>query len=176
MSSPETSRWTPGYWLGLAMAIIVAGGLGWAVGGTLAPSALVQAPLDSSPAILDANTELFDLDPQDFIRYDLATTLSNKEEAIRKEALLPLPAPCCSDNSAYTCCCPCNLSRSIWGLSKMLIAEHGAGAEEVRAEVKAWLKSVAPDGHSGDGCYTGSCNRAIGKNGCAGMSPSRFVA
>ena len=36
--------------------------------------------------------------------------LTPEQELIKKKALSKIPAPCCSDNSAYTCCCPCNMA------------------------------------------------------------------
>ena len=99
--------------------------------------------------------------------------LTEAQEQVMKDALAPMPAPCCSDNSAYTCCCPCNLAKSWWGLSKHLIAEHGAGVEEVRTTVQEWFSRLSPDGFSGDVCGTGGCNRALRNNGCGGMSATK---
>lgn len=110
-----------------------------------------------------------------FIDWDLSITLTPEQEAIKKEALTALPAPCCSDNTAYTCCCPCNMSRSIWGLSKHLIVEQGADADTVREKARAWIQVINPGGFSGDVCYTGGCGRPFAKNGCGGMNPSRIV-
>ena len=67
-----------------------------------------------------------------FVSYDRAYTLTPGQEAIKKEALTALAAPCCDDFSAYTCCCPCNLALSVWGLSNYLVAEKGLAAESVR--------------------------------------------
>lgn len=110
-------------------------------------------------------------DTDRFLAWYEQITLTDEQEAVMKEALLPLPAPCCSDNSAYTCCCPCNLARSWWGLSKHLITEQDAGVEEVRAKVQEWFERVNPEGFTGDICGTGGCNRAFKDNGCGGMSP-----
>lgn len=95
--------------------------------------------------------------------------LTEEQEKVMKDALEPMPAPCCSDNSAYTCCCPCNLAKAWWGLSKHLIAEQSASVEEVRETVGEWFELVNPDGFSGDICPTGGCNRAMSNNGCGGM-------
>jgi Tfp pilus assembly protein FimT len=111
-----------------------------------------------------------------YIELEQSITLTDQQEAVRRAALEAIPAPCCSDNSAYTCCCPCNFSRTIWGLSKDLIANQGLDAVAVRAEVESWIQEVNPGGFSGDVCYTaGGCNRAFDKNGCGGMSPTRVV-
>lgn len=105
-----------------------------------------------------------------FIAWDLEIQLTPEQEAVKKEALEALPAPCCSDNTAYTCCCPCNMSRSIWGLSKYLITEQGYDAMSVRLKVQEWIEAIGPDGFSGKVCYTGGCGRPMNKNGCGGMN------
>jgi hypothetical protein len=110
---------------------------------------------------------------QEFIGYESSIQLTPEQEAIKREALEALPAPCCSDNTAYTCCCPCNMSLSIWGLSHLLIARHGYDAEQVRAKVEEWVAAINPDGHSGDVCYKGGCGRPFRHNGCGGMARGR---
>ena len=110
-----------------------------------------------------------------YIEYQRTIRLSPDQEAIKKEALEALPAPCCSDNNAYTCCCPCNLSRAVWGLSADLIVNQGADARSVRQAAKDWIERIGPDGFSGDVCYTGGCGRAMHKNGCGGMNPDALV-
>lgn len=104
-----------------------------------------------------------------FMEWEKSIQLTPEQEAVKKEALTALPAPCCSDNTAYTCCCPCNMSRTIWGLSNHLIAERGASAEEVKTKVQEWIAFINPDGFSGDVCYTGGCGRPMSENGCGGM-------
>jgi len=110
-----------------------------------------------------------------FIGLESSIQLTSAQEAVKKEALEALPAPCCSDNTAYTCCCPCNMSLSIWGLSNLLIAEHGYDATQVRTKVKKWIKKINPDGFSGDVCYTGGCLRPFAHNGCGGMARGRVI-
>ena len=114
-------------------------------------------------------------DTRQFIFWERTLRLTKEQEAVKKEALEAIPAPCCNDNSAYTCCCPCNLSRTIWGMSAFLIAEEGADAETVRAKAQEWIQFVNPDGFSGNSCYSGGCGRPFHKNGCGGMSPSNLV-
>ena len=112
----------------------------------------------------------------ELMKYEQSIRLTPEQEAIKKEALTPLPAPCCSDNSAYTCCCPCNLSRTIWGLSNYLIAEHQYDAEKVRQKVEEWIAFINPQGFSGDVCYSaGGCGRSFEHNGCGGMRPDRIT-
>ena len=112
-----------------------------------------------------------------FMEWEKTIRLTPEQEALKKEALGAIPAPCCSDNSAYTCCCPCNLSRTIWGLSNYLITKQDASAEKVRAKVIEWIGYVNPGGYkSGDTCYRrGGCRRAFKHDGCGGMSASHVV-
>lgn len=112
----------------------------------------------------------------EFMRYNKQITLTPEQEAIHREALTGLEAPCCSDKTAYTCCCPCNMARAWWGLSKHLITERGHDAEQVRSAVAEWFKFINPTGYTGDACYTGGgCNRAFANNGCGGMVESRVI-
>ena len=107
-----------------------------------------------------------------FIEWDKQIQLTSEQEAVKKAALEALPAPCCSDNSAYTCCCPCNLSRSTWGLSKWLITEKGYSALQVKDKAAEWIAYIQPEGSSGKACYTGGCPRPFHKDGCGGMNPN----
>ena len=86
-----------------------------------------------------------------------------------------MPAPCCSNFSAATCCCECNLSRSIWGLSKLLITEHKADAEQVRKAVEGWIEALNPSGYEGKTCTTGRCNLPFKDEGCGGMQEDRLM-
>jgi hypothetical protein len=124
---------------------------------------------------------------QTFIdRYE-ADTLTADQQAVVDEALATLPAPCCDDNTMATCCCPCNLAKSVWGLSGYLVAEHGYGTEEVREAALQWLHFIHGDyfvreelqargidpgewGNShGDACYVGHCELPFTEGGCGGM-------
>ena len=111
-----------------------------------------------------------------FIEYQRTIQLTPEQEAVKKEALSKIPAPCCSDNSAYTCCCPCNMAKAIWGMSAYLITEKGADAATVRKKTEEWVKLINPDGFPGDTCYTGGgCGKAFAHDGCGGMSADRLV-
>ncbi len=110
------------------------------------------------------------------IAYDAEIELTPEQEEIKRAALTPIPAPCCSDRSAYTCCCQCNLGRAWWGLSKVLITEHGQGPAEVQANVERWIGDLRPQGFAGDSCYTGRCSTAARHDGCSGMDPNRIVS
>ena len=113
-----------------------------------------------------------------FIEWESSIQLTPEQEAIKKAALEPLPAACCDDNSAYTCCCPCNLSLTIWGLSNHLIANEGLNAEQVRAKVEEWMAHIAPNGFKGDACYTGGCMKSFADGGCGGdeQEPAGLLA
>ncbi len=95
--------------------------------------------------------------------------LTPGQENIKKKALGPMAAPCCANSSAYTCCCPCNLSKTIWGLSNIAIARHGADAKQVREAAIDWLQFVNPNGSHGDACYNGRCESRFRADGCGGM-------
>ena len=113
-----------------------------------------------------------------FMRWHEEIGLTDSQEAVKKAALGSIPAPCCADNSAYTCCCPCNISRTIWGLSQYMIAKQGASAEQVRSKVQEWIAFIGPRppaGFSGSGCYTGACSMPFDKGGCGGMRADSLV-
>ncbi|MCB1036758.1 MAG: hypothetical protein KDD47_23230 [Acidobacteria bacterium] len=111
----------------------------------------------------------------EFMGYYKSIQLTSEQEAVKKEALTAIPAPCCSDNTAYTCCCPCNMSLTIWGLSNYLIAEKGYDAESLKAKVKEWIHFINPQGFSGDVCYRGACGKSFKNGGCGGMNPNHVV-
>ena len=110
-----------------------------------------------------------------FIEWHRTIQLAPEQEGVKKAALEPLPAPCCSDKSAYTCCCQCNISRTMWGLAHYMIAEQDAGAEKVREKVQEWVRFISPNGHSGKTCYVGGCARPFRQDGCGGMDAAHVV-
>lgn len=111
---------------------------------------------------------------QQFMEANRTITLTASQEATRVEALSVIPAACCRDSGADTCCCDCNLSRSIWGLAKTMIV-GGAGAVEVRQAAQTWTKTLNPAGYAGDACYTGGCERSMQTDGCGGMNEDHLV-
>lgn len=115
--------------------------------------------------------EFTDVEAQarEFIGYYHSIELTPEQEAVKKQALTQLAAPCCSDNSAYTCCCPCNMAKSVWGLSNYLIAEKGYDADQVKEAAERWFAFINPKGFSGDVCYRGRCNLPWAEGGCGGM-------
>ena len=105
----------------------------------------------------------------EFISYDRSISLTPVQKEIMDQALSSIPAPCCDQFSIATCCCPCNLAKSTWGLSKFLIAKQQATATQVRAAAAEWLQFTNPGGYTGDACFTKGCNRPFEANGCGGM-------
>lgn len=106
----------------------------------------------------------------EFIAYESSLALTPEQSTIMNEALSSIPAPCCKEYSIATCCCPCNLAKSAWGLSKVLITRDHATAPQVSAAVREWLQFTNPRGYTGDACFTDGCDRAFDKNGCGGMN------
>ncbi len=104
-----------------------------------------------------------------------AIQLTPEQEAIHRQALANMPAPCCNNFSAATCCCECNLSRSIWGLSKLLITGHQADAGQVRKAVEAWIEALNPSGYEGKTCSSRRCNLPFKHGGCGGMQEHNLV-
>jgi hypothetical protein len=112
----------------------------------------------------------------EFLEYERTIKLTPAQDAIYREALEGLPAPCCSDNTALTCCCPCNSARVWWGLSKHLVANLGYDAVATRAKVAEWFRTINPSGWSGDTCYTkDGCAKPFHQNGCGGMNAAQLT-
>ncbi len=112
---------------------------------------------------------------REFMGYYHAIELTPEEEAIKKQVLGAMPAACCSDSTAYTCCCPCNLSKTIWGLSNYVITEHDVNAKELRGVVDTWMAFVNPNGYTGNACHTGGCNGSLSGAGCGGMQEDKLT-
>jgi hypothetical protein len=112
----------------------------------------------------------------EFLEYERTIKLTPEQQAVYREALDGLPAPCCSDNTALTCCCPCNAARAWWGLGKHLIANRGYDALETRAKVAEWFRFINPSGWSGNTCSTqGGCARPFDEGGCGGMRSEQLA-
>jgi hypothetical protein len=134
--------------------------------------AAAKAAASANPIVFhDARAQAAEL-----IRENDRITLTPAQEKIRKEALSSIAAPCCAEYSMATCCCPCNLARSTWGLSKVLITRHHANAALVTQAVNEWIAFINSGGFTGDACDTGGCSRAFEKNGCGGMDPKKLIA
>ena len=144
----------------------------------VAASPLVaMTPAAAAAALPEGTSDEVRQKTREYMEYEQSIQLNAEQQKIKEAALTPIPAACCSDNSALTCCCPCNLSRTVWGLTAHLIANEGiADASVVQSKVEAWLEQVkGPEGFSGDTCYTGGCGRPFHQNGCGGMNPSRVA-
>lgn len=149
---------------------IVAVGLAVGVGGGVAAGALAGRSDPSEFEFTDVREQT-----RQFMQYNKTIELTPEQEAIKRQALEALPAPCCGDRTAHTCCCPCNMAQSWWGLAKHLIAERGYGVEEVRETVSEWFRFINPDGFSGNACYSGGCARPFHENGCGGMNEKQVA-
>lgn len=139
-------------------------------------STLVRSPARTGSAI-DGKLEFTDVARQsrEFMEYYRTISLTPEQEAIKVEVLSAMPAACCSDSTALTCCCPCNLSRTIWGLSNYSIARLGADAGQLRHAVSEWLRVTSTNGYSGDACHKGGCEREFKNNGCGGMDEQKLA-
>ena len=105
----------------------------------------------------------------EFLGYYRTIELTQEQEKIKTDALKTMPAACCKNFSQATCCCICNLSKSVWGLSKYLIAKKNYNAEDVRMTVQKWVDFTHPSGYAGDSCPAQRCSLPFHKDGCGGM-------
>jgi len=132
---------------------------------------------------------------QFFADWFYSIELTPEQAALVQEALGEIPAPCCDDNSVYSCCCTkngkiCNLTRSARGLARWLVAVRGVRGEELKAAVEEWLRFLKPDYHlaraleeqglapadygfasheSYESCYARQCEAPLDAGGCGGM-------
>ena len=161
---------TRNQWNGrLELALAITFGV-WLGGCFLAASQAAEAA-ESGQAREDVTREQV----LELMQYNRTINLGPDQQAVFDRALAAIPAPCCDSFSAKTCCCECNLTRAVWGLAKHLIADEGAAAADVQAEVREWLASTNPSEYTGDACFKGGCGRPFARNGCGGMDESRLV-
>jgi len=132
---------------------------------------------------------------QQFIDWYNAIELTLAQRALRDGALRPLVAPCCDEYPMTTCCCECNLSRSVWGLSAYLITEKEYNTvDQLQKAILQWLHFIRPDYYvasaleeevkippvfglsTQSSCFTGRCDLPFYSNteylhfgGCGGM-------
>ncbi len=128
------------------------------------------------------NTEKFE-------RYYENINLTLEQEKIKDNALSTIPATCCPDKPMSTCCCTCNLAKSVWGLSNYLIKEKNYDTKEVREAALQWLRFIRPGYYIAEelknsglelssvgltpekpSCYTRRCNLPFKEGGCGGMN------
>jgi hypothetical protein len=149
----------------LALAFI--GGLLWSADFL----ALTKRPSESNPVVFrDARVQA-----QEFILENERITLTPEEQKVMTQALTSIHAPCCAQYSVATCCCPCNLAKTVWGLSKVLIQKRRASESQVRTAVIEWLAFINPGGSAGNACFTGGCARPFHKDGCGGMNAKTLI-
>jgi len=153
------------YWIiGIALCIIVSTVF---YAGRIAEG--TKPPRESEIKSYDAHSQA-----KEFIAYSNSIALTPEQEKTKSEALSAIPAPCCSNYSISTCCCPCNLAKSVWGLSNFLIAERNYNANQVKEAVSEWIHFTNKDGYAGNACYKGRCNLPFGEDGCGGMDERRI--
>ena len=128
-------------------------------------------------AVLGGKIQFTDVAAQSrqFIRYASTIRLTAEQEAVKRDVLEHMPAACCRNSNAHTCCCPCNLSKTVWGLSNYALTEYAATADDLRQILKGWYDFTNPNGYSGDICYSGGCSRPFHENGCGGMKESHLA-
>jgi hypothetical protein len=123
-----------------------------------------------------------------FLGYYEQYPLTPAQEDVKREALTAIVAPCCDDNPMYTCCCPCVLAKTVWGLSAYLITEKNYDATAVREASLQWLRFIRRDYYKVheleaqgidprtvglthvDSCYEGKCELPFRQGGCGGMT------
>ena len=111
---------------------------------------------------------------QEFIGY-ADMSLAPEQQKIKDDVLSAIPTVCCKKFSMKTCCCPCNMAMTIWGLSNYMLVVKGADAAQLKTAVLDWVKFIGPAGYTGDACFTGGCGRPFAKNGCGGMDHKSVI-
>lgn len=111
----------------------------------------------------------------EFIDWSKTIRLTPLQEKTKLEALGGIPAPCCKEYSIATCCCPCNLAKTVWGLANHAIGRLGYDAAQTRALTIEWIRVTNPAGYSGNACNRGGCSRPFSQNGCGGMREDAIV-
>jgi hypothetical protein len=161
----------------IVLAIAVIAGftsLFWRGGHSSPATAHSGREASEAPAVHAAGTGIEFRDSaaqaREFIGYYNTIHLTPEQEALKAEVLQARPAACCKSSNAYTCCCTCNLSKTVWGLSNYAIAKQHVNAKELNELVDGWLSFVNPSGYEGDTCYTGGCGLPGNQKGCGGMT------
>lgn len=111
----------------------------------------------------------------EFIGYNSSINLTPAQEKLKTDVLSKIPAPCCSEYSIATCCCPCNLAKSVWGLSKYAIVNLNYDAKQLNDAVLEWITFTHKKGHTGDACSKGRCGTSFAEDGCGGMRDTEIV-
>ena len=111
----------------------------------------------------------------EFIGYYNSIKLTPEQEKLKKDVLSAIPAPCCTEYSIATCCCPCNLAKSVWGLSNYAIAKLDYDANKLKKAVNDWISFTHKNGFAGDSCSSGRCGSSFAEDGCGGMKEGEIV-
>jgi hypothetical protein len=150
----------------LTATLLVGAGLALAIPATKKdPSGKKQAPLFQA---VRAQTK-------QFIAWADSILLTPEQKKIKEEVLSSIPATCCRQYSMLTCCCACNMAKTIWGLSNHMLVHEGADAKQLRTAVLEWTRAIGPKGFTGDACFKGGCARPFAQNGCGGMDSEKVV-
>jgi hypothetical protein len=110
-----------------------------------------------------------------FISYYSSIKLTPEQEKVKNDALSRMPAPCCSDYSMASCCCPCNFAKSVWGLAAHLIVNEGYNADQLEDAANRWIDFAYTSGFAGDACYEGRCGVPFSEDGCGGMTEQLII-
>jgi len=150
--------------------IIIAGALTAGLAFALPPQGNSQVTKGQKPLFQDVRAQT-----KQFIAWSDSIMLTPEQQKIKEEVLSSIPTTCCSKFSMLTCCCACNMAKSIWGLSNHMLAHEGANAKRLRAAVLEWTRFIGPKGFTGDACFKGGCARPFADNGCGGMDSEKVV-
>lgn len=128
-------------------------------------------------------TELFAFDSVEdislkmskYITYYKTIELTDSQKSLKDRALKKIKAPCCKDRTMDTCCCPCNLAKSVWGLSAYLITKENVNENQLILAVNNWIKISHQGKIAGDSCYKGHCTLPVHKDGCGGMDDKNII-
>jgi hypothetical protein len=101
--------------------------------------------------------------------------LTPEQEKMKNTALSRMPAPCCTDYSMASCCCPCNFAKSTWGLAAHLIVNEGYNVDQLEDAANKWIAFSYPNGYEGDACYDGRCGEPFAEDGCGGMTEQLVI-
>ena len=136
-----------------------------------AGTSMSKAPASKKPPAVQDIRAL----AKQYIAWSESIQLTPEQQKIKEEVLSSIPTTCCKKYSMLTCCCPCNMAKTIWGLSNHLLTHEGADARQLRTAVLEWTRTVGPNGFTGDACFKGGCARPFAENGCGGMDSERVV-
>jgi len=158
------------YWVeGVALVLIVLVAYSYYI--EVKSYKIERTPITTESMLNEKNMIVFTdvrLQAPEFLSYYDSITLSPEQEKIKNEVLSAMSAPCCVDPLS-TCCCPCNLAKTVWGLSNFLIVKHGYNAEQLEDAIYRWLSFTNKNGYTGVACYEGRCEFPFEQDGCGGM-------